>query len=796
MNEAIALFDITGDACIPLVSTRIDGDLHDLMARIKVEQVFKNTEPRAIEAVYTFPMAHQAELMGLRVKLGERTLEGVVQAAVEAGEKYEQAISDGDGAILLEKIGDDDNLYSMSVGNIRPDETVVIEFEYALLNHLQGNLLRLSIPTTVSPRYGNPHRAGIQPHQLIDTDIRAEHRYRLSLRISGLFENASVECPTHKIREHWTETAQEITLDGDLAFLDRDFVLNIYPDQTISATAACDRDLEGYVVMASFIPRLPVVDSGPRDIRIVVDCSGSMAGDSIRQAAIALKVILKELRSTDVFNIVLFGSDYHLLFPAPLNANKSNIARAKKLVRGLAADLGGTEMAMAIRVTSDMKSSLGRPADILLITDGNIYQHEQIVEEVRAAGHRVLSVGVGSGVSEAFIRNIAAATGGMAEFATPNEDMAGHIVRHFQRIFSAEARAKLIWPEGIDSQAAEHLPVVYSGDTVHVFGYGPKCPDGIVELELAVHDITIRQTARIVSREARETIPSKLARLAARNRFGGVELIQQIELAVRYQLLTDQTSYLVIDKRDASEQTTVDPEIRKVRQMLTAGWGGSSSVKKMVSAKVSLSSLSSHRSLPKANASVFHSMDYDMECSMDYDMESEVDNDRQDSTAWDEFDSDSSRLKNSKAADLSSVGTEALSSLVKAIEKNMKAPDFVMDEELLRFHIILILETINALRGDIKLGFDQQSVKTGKMSFVGGNGRLRVAHTSRGFTISLAGASLEKEMYPFMERLFGRSNDGYKQTNSRKGTQSAPFWNTNELTKLVQAAIEYSKTIA
>ena len=291
----------------------------------------------------------------------------------------------------------------------------------------------------------NPPRAGIEPHQIPLTSVSIEHRYSLTLRIAGLFHNATIECPTHTIRENRSVEVNEITLNGDRAFLDRDFVLNIYPDQMASATATCDRDLEGYAVMASFVPRLPVFDNSPRDIRIVVDCSGSMGGDSITQAALALTTILDELHAADVFNIVLFGSDHYLLFPEPVKASKNNTAKARKLVRGLNAGMGGTEMGSAIRVASRMKSDVSLVADILLITDGEIYEHGQIIDEIRKTGHRVFSVGVGSGVAEAFIWNIADVTGGTAEFVTPNEDMAGHIVRQFQRIYSPRAGAKLVW---------------------------------------------------------------------------------------------------------------------------------------------------------------------------------------------------------------------------------------------------------------------------------------------------------------------------------------------------------------
>ena len=121
---------------------------------------------------------------------------------------------------------------------------------------------------------------------------------------------------------------------------------------------------------------------------------------------------------------------------------------------------------------------------------------------------------------------------------------------------------------------------------------------------------------------------------------------------------------------------------------------------------------------------------------------------------------------------------------------------WVMNEDTIRSHIKRVIENINTQRGDIKLGFSQQKKKTKNMSIVGGNGRLRIKPTVAGFDISLAGKSLEREMYPFMSQLFGRNHDGYKQRNKNKGTKSAPFWKTNDLSKLELAAVKYSKTIA
>ena len=577
MHNAISLHSPDGTYSIPLVSIAIEGTQHNLMADITVEQTFKNVEPRSIEAVYTFPLPHNAVLMGLHVILGERTLQGIVEAASEADERYETAISEGDGAVLLQKISGDDNLYTMNVGNIRPNETVIIRFSYALLTQLQDNQLRLSIPTTVSPRYGNPHKAGIAPHQIPETDLIVEHRYSLCLTVTGLFQSGAIDSPTHKIDVENKASETVITLNGEINLLDRDFVLRLQPGQSISSSVTADRDTEGYCVMATFLPILPDCDRSPHDIRIVIDCSGSMNGDSIKQAASALKTMLDELRPLDVFNIILFGSTHLLLFPEPVIASKNNIARARKLARGLTASMGGTEMGGAMEVTSGMPCSVSDCADILLITDGQVYEHSSIIDDIKEYGHRVFSVGVGSSVTESFIRNIGEQTNGAAEFVTPNEGMAKHIVRHFHRIYSPQAKATLTWPQRIVDQKPEHLPVVYSGDTLHVFGHSDTIPEGNVTLELKIHDTTIVQRASITVLDNPGVIPSTLARLAADQSLEMLEEEAQIDTAVRYQLMTDKTSYIVIDQRVSDEKTNGAPAIRKVAQMLPAGWGGISS---------------------------------------------------------------------------------------------------------------------------------------------------------------------------------------------------------------------------
>ena len=76
------------------------------------------------------------------------------------------------------------------------------------------------------------------------------------------------------------------------------------------------QDDEEYVALASFHPVLPENSTeSARCVKLVVDCSVSMSGDSIDQAKDALYEILLSLRANDYFNLITIGSDYNLRSP-------------------------------------------------------------------------------------------------------------------------------------------------------------------------------------------------------------------------------------------------------------------------------------------------------------------------------------------------------------------------------------------------------------------------------------------------------------------------------------------------
>ncbi len=570
-----------------LRGVRVRGRLHDLLAEVEVEQTYRNDESVAIEAVYSFPVPSDAVLLGLEVRIGDRRLHGRVMARNAAEERYEDAVVEGDSAILLQQA--EPGLYTINVGNLQPGETAVLAYRFARLQRWQGDFLRFHLPTVVAPRYGDAG-AFLEPHQVPGTDLAASHAWQFEFTLTGLLANARIECPTHEVDLQRREGETTVRSLPGRAWLDRDLVLEVRPALAAPASAVWDRDGAGYVALASFQPEVPGEgDPGPLCLKLVVDCSGSMAGESVAQARQAAAEILGLLRPEDSFTLTAFGSHHRFFKPESLPATPANVEAARRFVLGLDGDMGGTEMGAALSATYRLPIPAEAEAAVLLVTDGEVWQHEAIVREAQASGHRVFAVGVGSAVSEAFLGALAERTGGGAEYVTPNEAMAERIVRHFRRIATPRAAATVAWDGQPVRVFPESVTSVFHGDTLHLLAWFDAPPTGACRLRVETPTGTTTREAHLQpmpstgSWEAAEAAGEQghgtLARIAAWKNLPALpDATERARQAEAYQLLTDLTALVAVDVRAADEKAQGLPELRKVPQMLAAGWGGTGKV--------------------------------------------------------------------------------------------------------------------------------------------------------------------------------------------------------------------------
>lgn len=566
--EPVALLTSTEGAAIPLQGVSARGRLRGLLFELTVEQAYSNASDRNVEAVYTFPLPHRAVFLGLEVELGARRLAARAVRTDRAHREYEQALDRGDSAVLLEQASD--GLYTASLGNLMPGERAVIRYRYAeLLAPAQG-VLRLAIPTVIAPRYGQAERA-LQPHQVPNVELAAAYPFALAIDIEGALAGVPVKCPTHRVSVEAGPGRSTVTLAPG-AELDRDFVL-VLPVPEGIALPVTEPDGDGYVALASFTPQLPTPAAAPVALELLVDCSGSMGGDSIAQARRALQGVLERLGEGDRVSLTRFGSTVEDVTRGLVPATRDRLAALRRQVAAIDADLGGTELPGALRHVVD-RGAAG--SAVLLVTDGEVWAIEQALEAVARAGHRLFVVAVGSAPVESLARLIADRTGGACEFVTPREDVEAAVLRMARRIREPVWTLREVrWPAE-PQWTAPLPPALFSGDTVHLIAGFGGLPAG--EVEFVIGDGEGRQVVSRAPLAAAASEAGVLARVAAARRLAALEDAAAAELAERCQLASRFTAFVVTVAREAGEQATTLPELRAVPQMLAAGWGATGQV--------------------------------------------------------------------------------------------------------------------------------------------------------------------------------------------------------------------------
>jgi Ca-activated chloride channel family protein len=570
--ESAAILKAKDDGTvIALQGVRANGRLSGMLLDVSVEQRYRNPAGRNIEVVYTFPLAWGAVLLGFDVTIGGRKLSAVCVEKKAAERRYEKALAKGDSPIMLERAAD--GLYTVNLGNLMAGEEATITYRYAQPVGAEQGHLRLTLPTVIAPRYGNPRDSGKQPHQVPQHSLHAEYPFSIRIEVVPPLADVRIQSPSHPVTIERKDGSAWIMLAREAA-LDRDFILTFDGLPSLSAAAVAS-DGAQVVAMASFCPALGEPQAAaPRALKMLVDCSGSMQGDSIQVAKRALHEILSRLRPEDTFSLSRFGSSCEHLFDGMQQAQGKPLADAKACLAGMRANLGGTEMEQALAETYRLEGPADS-ADILLITDGEIQATDSLVALARTHGQRIFAVGVGSAPAESLLRSLAEATGGACEFVAPGDQIEAAAVRMFNRMLApAAGEVSVQWPA--EPLWTAGVPVaLYRGDTIHVYAAFKKQPQG--EVVLRFKSSKEERTSATLHGAAAGS--DALPRIAASVRLkDGLPAAEALAVAVKYQLVTSQTNLIVVHKRAAGEKAQDLPELAIQDQMLAAGWGGTSTV--------------------------------------------------------------------------------------------------------------------------------------------------------------------------------------------------------------------------
>ncbi|HLM72703.1 MAG TPA: VIT domain-containing protein, partial [Polyangiaceae bacterium] len=594
---------------VPLMGVAISGEVFGAQARILVRQRYRNREARPIEAIYTFPLPSDAVLVDFAMECEGRRLEGEVKEREEAFQAYDDAISSGHGAALLDQ--ERRNVFTASVGNLLPGEETVIEVTYVQKLGADEGALRLMIPTLVAPRYipGTPggdrtgHGEADPTDQVPDADrispkIEAV-KYGLSIDIEfDVGRDVQIESPSHDVKvlvaggPNDGGHKRRVQLQRKTVPLDRDLVLLAAGAEGVSAGVVAERrkGQDGTFAL-TVVPDL--FQQGKRaaakDVVFVVDVSGSMGGESIEQARTAMRLCLRHLAEGDGFQIIAFSNTFRSFQPGLVPFTQRSLQDADAWVGALDAS-GGTEMLEPLLAATSALSKVDpkRGRIIVLLTDGQVGNENEIIERVAAsaAGARIYTFGIGTNVSDLLLRDLARRSKGEAEFIHPGERIDAKVTAQFARAAASRVEGVSLRFTGVDAGelAPSELPPLIDGEPWVVYGRYTEPGIGRAELRgtLQGEKFFMDVPMELPAEATREGLTALWAAarirdledaegtLAGRRAEGNKKRI--VALSVEHRIASKYASFLVVEKRTGDRRAQGQPEARPVAVHGPAGW--------------------------------------------------------------------------------------------------------------------------------------------------------------------------------------------------------------------------------
>jgi len=594
----------------PMVKTDVDVDISGPIIRATVSQVFTNNTNEWVEGVYVFPLPNMAAVDRLKMVVGGRLIEGKVEEKKKAKAIYEKAKSEGKKASLLTQ--QRPNIFTNSVANIGPGESVAIQIEYQDMAKMEDGLFSMRFPMTVAPRYsppretiqvasrdGNVQMAVLDP--VLDRDLispplmnpahePAEYLrlpVSIDINLEPGFPLDNVESTYHDVTviPLEGETRSVSLTDGEIP-ANRDFLLEWTAQPSDKPyTSFFHQNIKGEdFIMGMVTPTLPPdatePKSHPREITFVIDTSGSMGGTSIDQARKALLMGLDRLEPQDKFNVIEFNSAFSTLYSSPRGASASNVAAGRRFVNKLRAG-GGTNMAPAMDESlTKMHRKPGYLGQVVFITDGNIGNEHQLFSIIKdkLGDVRLFPVAIGSAPNNFFMSR--AAKYGRGKFVNIGDisEVAKRMDGLFEDIDSAIlADLKIAGLESGESYPSR-LPDLYVGEPVVTVAKVKAIPGELglsgrltdANWNMSVRTDELRSGTGLDALWARRKIADLEENRFDRATAGKIDK-QILDTALQYHLVSRLTSLVAVDVTPSRPQGEALGS-QKVPTMLPEGW--------------------------------------------------------------------------------------------------------------------------------------------------------------------------------------------------------------------------------
>ncbi len=427
-------------AICPLQRTDVKSDIAGQMARVVVTQHFSNSSDTPIEALYTFPLPHDAAVDGMTFQIGERTIKGEIKKREEAAQIYAQAKANGQNAALLDQ--ERPNIFSQRVANVMPGQQISVEISFTQPVVYRAGHYEWEFPTVVGPRYTTaqtPDADKITP-PITPQDTKAGHDLTMQVHLTSPVALGEISSALHPITvDKSGDNEANIALKEGETLPNKDFVLRFAPRDNVLQTGLVTRsDGKGggwFQLVVQPPAQAPQSEIARKEMVFVIDQTGSQSGAPIEKAKETMRYCIENLNAGDTFQLLGFNTDVYPCFPKPVEATAANIAKAKAFLAPLNGG-GGTDILRATDYALQIPADPDRPRIVCFMTDGYVGNEAQITKYIHEKGQsvRMFPFGVGNSVNRFLIDSMAREGRGVPEYALLNEDGKKLAQRFYNRV--------------------------------------------------------------------------------------------------------------------------------------------------------------------------------------------------------------------------------------------------------------------------------------------------------------------------------------------------------------------------
>ncbi|MBE2199450.1 MAG: VWA domain-containing protein [Anaerolinea sp.] len=197
----------------------------------------------------------------------------------------------------------------------------------------------------------------------------------------------------------------------------------------------------------------------PLNLALVLDRSGSMAGQKITDLKEAAKWAVEQLDDRDQVSIVVFDDRAEVIVPSQPAVNKTAVLAQIERID----ERGGTSMSLGIQQGLDQLQAgagPGRVSRMLLLTDGETWEDEgqcrQLAQQAAQMGIPLTALGLGEEWNQNLLTDLASLSGGTWEYIDTPDKMApafSQVVQAMQGVVATNASLTLRLVTGVRPRA-------------------------------------------------------------------------------------------------------------------------------------------------------------------------------------------------------------------------------------------------------------------------------------------------------------------------------------------------------